>query len=240
VARQKPRYGYRRLHALLSRRGHAVNVKRVSRLYVEEGLTVRRRKRKRLVRPPASRRVALRRKSRISSWSAMMFLPFFFFFCLVTPAICIWGGTISIACPDVFNTEKLTATWFSHFRTSPRDVSKLLVLPFAPIRRVDALLLLVLEFECRWRRSRGRSRAWASSRTCYCNCCLLIPVGRRRRCCISHQEAAGHFVIEQEINWRRTAVSAVIDELKETCWPERVEISRFDCEASRLMGFTYT
>ena len=27
LARQKPRYGYRRLHAVLERRGHAVNVK---------------------------------------------------------------------------------------------------------------------------------------------------------------------------------------------------------------------
>ena len=53
LARQKPRYGYRRLHALLSRRGHAVNVKRVYRIYVEEGLEVRRRKRKRLVRDRA-------------------------------------------------------------------------------------------------------------------------------------------------------------------------------------------
>jgi transposase InsO family protein len=50
LARQKPRYGYRRLHALLERRGHEVNVKRVYRLYAEEGLAVRRRKRKRLVR----------------------------------------------------------------------------------------------------------------------------------------------------------------------------------------------
>ena len=53
LARQKPRYGYRRLHALLSRRGHEVNVKRIYRLYVEEGLMVRRRKRKRLVRERA-------------------------------------------------------------------------------------------------------------------------------------------------------------------------------------------
>ena len=53
LARQKPRYGYRRLHALLSRRGHEVNVKRVYRLYVGGGLTVRRRKRKRLVRDRA-------------------------------------------------------------------------------------------------------------------------------------------------------------------------------------------
>ena len=38
LARQKPRYGYRRLHAVLERRGQAVNVKRVYRLYAEEGL----------------------------------------------------------------------------------------------------------------------------------------------------------------------------------------------------------
>ena len=50
LARQKPRYGYRRLHALLRRRGQEVNVKRVYRLYVEERLMVRRKKRKRLVR----------------------------------------------------------------------------------------------------------------------------------------------------------------------------------------------
>ena len=50
LARQKPRYGYRRLHAVLERRGEAVNVKRVYRLYAEEGLAVRRRRRKRLVR----------------------------------------------------------------------------------------------------------------------------------------------------------------------------------------------
>jgi len=45
LARQKPRYGYRRLHALLSRRGYEVNVKRVDRLYVEERLMVRRKRR---------------------------------------------------------------------------------------------------------------------------------------------------------------------------------------------------
>ena len=54
LARQKPRYGYRRLHALLARRGHEVNVKRVYRLYLEEGLSVRRKKRKRLVRDRAA------------------------------------------------------------------------------------------------------------------------------------------------------------------------------------------
>ena len=53
LVRQKPRYGYRRLHALLSRQGHEVNVKRVYKLYVEEKLMVRRKKRKRLVRERA-------------------------------------------------------------------------------------------------------------------------------------------------------------------------------------------
>jgi putative transposase len=50
LARQKQRYGYRRLHVLLTRRGFIVNVKRVYRLYREEGLMVRRQRRKRLVR----------------------------------------------------------------------------------------------------------------------------------------------------------------------------------------------
>jgi len=50
LARQKPRYGYRRLWAVLTRQGWAVNVKRIYRLYREEGLMVRRLKRKRLVR----------------------------------------------------------------------------------------------------------------------------------------------------------------------------------------------
>ena len=38
LARQRPRYGYRRLHAVLSRRGHEANVKRVlERLIGERG-----------------------------------------------------------------------------------------------------------------------------------------------------------------------------------------------------------
>jgi putative transposase len=42
LARQKPRYGYGRLHALLSRRGYEVNVKRIYRLYsVSTGCTLR-------------------------------------------------------------------------------------------------------------------------------------------------------------------------------------------------------
>ena len=49
LARQKLRYGYRRLHVLLERRSYEVNVKRVYRLYPEEGLSVRRKRRKRLI-----------------------------------------------------------------------------------------------------------------------------------------------------------------------------------------------
>jgi putative transposase len=47
LAASKPRYGYRRLHVLLRREGVCVNHKCVERIYREEGLSVRRRKRKR-------------------------------------------------------------------------------------------------------------------------------------------------------------------------------------------------
>ncbi|MBV9675219.1 MAG: IS3 family transposase, partial [Acidobacteriaceae bacterium] len=50
LARQKPRYGYRRLHALLARRGDRASVQRGDRIYQREGLAVRRLKRKRLFR----------------------------------------------------------------------------------------------------------------------------------------------------------------------------------------------
>ncbi len=50
LAAERPRFGYRRLHALLRREGVAVNHKRVERLYRAEGLAVRRRGRKRVAR----------------------------------------------------------------------------------------------------------------------------------------------------------------------------------------------
>src|SRR5207249_11340991 len=43
LGQERRRFGYRRLHVLLRREGHAVNRKRVQRLYREERLTVRRR-----------------------------------------------------------------------------------------------------------------------------------------------------------------------------------------------------
>jgi putative transposase len=50
LAAERRRFGYRRLHALLRREGWQVDHKAVHRIYVEEGLQVRRRKRKRLAR----------------------------------------------------------------------------------------------------------------------------------------------------------------------------------------------
>lgn len=50
LAREKPRYGYRRLHVLLRREGEAVNHKRVHRVYREAGLSIRRKKRKHCIR----------------------------------------------------------------------------------------------------------------------------------------------------------------------------------------------
>jgi putative transposase len=50
LAREKPRYGYRRLHVLLKRAGAEINHKRVHRLYREAGLALKRKKRKHCVR----------------------------------------------------------------------------------------------------------------------------------------------------------------------------------------------
>ena len=43
LAQERRRFGYRRLHVMLRREGHAVNKKRIQRLYREEKLAVRRR-----------------------------------------------------------------------------------------------------------------------------------------------------------------------------------------------------
>jgi putative transposase len=50
LAREKPRFGYPRLHVLLGRSGEHVNHKRVHRVYREAGLMIRRKKRKHCVR----------------------------------------------------------------------------------------------------------------------------------------------------------------------------------------------
>ena len=61
LAAQRPRFGYRRLHALLRREGVAVNHKRVARLYGEEGLAVYRRRRKAVARITRGRPAAPQR-----------------------------------------------------------------------------------------------------------------------------------------------------------------------------------
>lgn len=55
LAREKPRFGYRRLHILLRRAGERINHKRVQRVYRAAGLCVRRIRRKRLTRSYAPR-----------------------------------------------------------------------------------------------------------------------------------------------------------------------------------------
>lgn len=49
---ERPRFGYPRLHELLRREGFLVNRKRVYRMYREDGLQVRRKKRKQVARAP--------------------------------------------------------------------------------------------------------------------------------------------------------------------------------------------
>src|SRR6185295_18177085 len=50
LATERPRYGYRRLHVLVSRDGLRVNHKRLYRIYRAEGLSVRGRRRNRVAR----------------------------------------------------------------------------------------------------------------------------------------------------------------------------------------------
>jgi putative transposase len=61
LALERPRFGYRRLRALLTREGWKVNHKRVYRLYRLEDLVVRRRRRKRLARGMGTPTAAPRR-----------------------------------------------------------------------------------------------------------------------------------------------------------------------------------
>lgn len=55
LASERPRFGYRRLHVLLQREGLEINHKRVFRLYRDEGLTMKRKRRKRRSHAPRVR-----------------------------------------------------------------------------------------------------------------------------------------------------------------------------------------
>ena len=61
LAEKRPRFGYRRLQALLQREGWKVNHKRVHRLYRQERLSLRRRRRKRWIRGSLMRSTAPQR-----------------------------------------------------------------------------------------------------------------------------------------------------------------------------------
>ena len=58
IRRRKPRWGVRRTHRQLRRRGHAVNRKRIERIWREHGLAVPKRRRRRKVRSGAGVPVA--------------------------------------------------------------------------------------------------------------------------------------------------------------------------------------
>lgn len=68
IASEKPRYGYRRIHILLKREGWPVNVKRVYRLYKQEGLQMRKKVPKRRVCPQL-RQVRLPAQKQNQCWS---------------------------------------------------------------------------------------------------------------------------------------------------------------------------
>jgi putative transposase len=66
-AARRPRWGYRMLHWALVQEGHAVNRKRVYRLYCEEGLRLRRRRRKHVAATPREKLAAATRPN--ERWS---------------------------------------------------------------------------------------------------------------------------------------------------------------------------
>lgn len=67
LAASRPRFGYKRLHILLRREGWKINHKRIYRLYVEMGLQLRIKKKKKRV--SQSRLILLRPKQANERWS---------------------------------------------------------------------------------------------------------------------------------------------------------------------------
>jgi putative transposase len=67
LAGERPRFGYRRLHVLLVREGWRVNHKRIQRMYREEKLAVRRKRRKRIAQ--TARRPKVVPKTANERWS---------------------------------------------------------------------------------------------------------------------------------------------------------------------------
>jgi putative transposase len=67
LARTRPRYGYRRLHVLLRREGWRVNQKKTYRLYHDEALMLRTRRRRKHVSQPRLRPAQPTRRNEL--WS---------------------------------------------------------------------------------------------------------------------------------------------------------------------------
>ena len=95
LAAVRPRFCYRRLHVLLQREGVIINHKRIERLYREEGLAVRWRRRKRVARDGRGRAVLPERPNQ--QWSVDF----------VSDALA-WGRRIRLfTVVDVFTREAL-------------------------------------------------------------------------------------------------------------------------------------
>jgi hypothetical protein len=166
---------------------------------------------------PGSSRVVLKRKSRISSWSAVILAPFFLFFLLLLAL----AGNLYLRRYDFYCVirgvqdriaDSYLVLLLPHIRERCLD---LLVLPLAPVWRIDPLLLLVLQFQSR-RRSifGGRRTVWTSrGSACWGYGRTGIGAGRLRRD-FTHQKALRRFVVQQEIDRGRSACGPVVNQLK--------------------------
>lgn len=73
LSRAHPRYGYRRITALLRREGRRINAKRVARVRRAEGLQVRKRQRRtRRLGPSQAQRLSATRRNQVWSWDFVM------------------------------------------------------------------------------------------------------------------------------------------------------------------------
>lgn len=73
LSRQHPRYGYRRITALLKREGCRVNAKRVARVRRTEGLQVRKRQRRtRRLGPEQAQRLSATKRNEVWSWDFVL------------------------------------------------------------------------------------------------------------------------------------------------------------------------
>ena len=70
LAHERRRFGYRRIHDLLAREGHAVNHKRVWRLYRQNNLAVRKRRKVKRARSERMPLLSPRRSTKCGVWTS--------------------------------------------------------------------------------------------------------------------------------------------------------------------------